>query len=53
MNILKIDQSAFIKDLIIEKSFINCYVSVILLKSGSLIEILDFNNYKEIKFHKY
>lgn len=34
---IKIDQSAFIRDLIIEKAFINCNALVIPIKIGSVI----------------
>ena len=50
---MKIDQSAFIKDLVIEKGFNDYNVSIILIKARSSIEMLDLDDYKETDFYKY
>lgn len=50
---MKIDQSTFIRDLVIEKGLIECNANVILMKAGSAIEMIGPNNYEEIEFQEY
>ena len=50
---MKIDQSAFIRDLIIEKGLTNCNATVILMKAGSVIDMPDADNYKETELLEY
>lgn len=50
---MKIDQSAFIRDLVIDKGLTNCNANVILMKAGSVIEMLDPEDYNKIDLHKY
>lgn len=44
---MKIDQLAFIGDLVNKKRFANCNANVIFMKAGLLIEIKDLEDYKE------
>lgn len=44
---MKIDQSAFIIDLIIEEELIECNTNVIPIKAGSAIEMIKLNNDEE------
>lgn len=53
MYIIKIDQSAFIRDLIINKKFINYDINIILIKARLTIEMLDPDNYNKTKLYKY
>lgn len=53
LGIIKIDQVIFIRNLVIEEDFINCNTTVILMKTNSVIDMLDVNDYKEIKLYKY
>lgn len=46
---IKIDQSAFIKNLVIEKRLIKYNSNIIPIKTGSTIEITDPENYEETK----
>lgn len=50
---MKIHQSAFIQDLVIEKRLTNCNANVIPMKAGSSIEILDLEDYEKANFHTY
>lgn len=53
MGAIKIDQSVFIKDLVIEKRLTNYNTNVISMKVGSLIKIGDPKNYKETDLWTY
>lgn len=44
---IKIDQSAFVRDLVIKKGLTDCNANVILMKAGSVIEMVDSANYDE------
>lgn len=50
---MKIYQSAFTQDLIIEKEFNNYNVNIILIKVGSSIKILDPKDYNEADLYMY
>ena len=50
---IKINQSAFIRDLVIEEGFTDCNISIIPMKSGLSIEMLNSNDYKETNLYKY
>ena len=50
---MKIDQSAFIKDLVIEKGLNDYNSSIIPIKARSSIEMLDIDDYKETDLYKY
>lgn len=50
---MKIDQSAFIKDLVIEKGLIDCNANIFPLKVGSAIEMTNPEDYKETELRKY
>lgn len=50
---IKIDQLAFIKDLVIEKKLTDCNANVILIKTGLAIEIEDPKNYNETDLQEY
>lgn len=49
----KIDQSAFIRDLVIEKGFIDCNATLISMKASLAIDIPDADDYDITKLHKY
>lgn len=51
--IIKIDQSAFIKNLVIQKRLIKCNTNVITMKARSDIEIFKLDNYKETNLQIY
>lgn len=53
IGIMKINQSLFLRKIVIEESFTNCSALVISMKAESLIEMLNFDNYKGIKYYKY
>lgn len=53
MGAMKIDQSAFIRDLVFEKKLINCNANVIPIKAGSLIEMGDPKDYEENDLQTY
>lgn len=53
MGTMKIDQSAFIRDLVIEEGLTDCNAPVILMKAGSAIEMLDPDDYEETELHEY
>lgn len=44
---MKIDQSAFIRDLVIERELTECNANSIPIKARSTIEIIKLDNYKE------
>ena len=50
---IKIDQSAFIRDLVIEEGLTNCNANVIPMKVGSAIEINDSEDYEETELREY
>ena len=50
---MKIDQSAFIRDLVIEEGLTECNANVIPMKAGSAIEMLDPDDYDETDLHGY
>lgn len=49
----KIDQSAFIRDLVIEEKLIKCNANVIPIKARSAIKMTDSNDYNETNLQKY
>lgn len=51
--IMKIDQSAFIKNLVIQKRLIKCNTNVIAIKASSDIEMFKLDNYKETNLQIY
>lgn len=51
--IMKIDQSTFIRDLVVEKRLIKCKAKVIPIKVGSTIEITVSDNCNKINFQEY
>lgn len=53
MRIMTIDQSAFIRDLIIKEGLEECNVNVIPIKTCSTIEMLDLNDYDKTNLYKY
>lgn len=53
MRIMKINHSAFIKDLVIKKRLEECNANVIPMKAGSIIEMLNFKDYDKTDLHKY
>lgn len=48
IGIIKIDQSAFIRDSLIEEELTSYNANVILIKAGSFINMSDLENYKEV-----
>ncbi len=50
---LKIDQSSFIRDLVIEESLTNRNSNTIPMKAGSAIEMIEHNDYKDIEIKQY
>ncbi len=50
---MKIDQSVFIRDLVIEEGLTNCNANVIPMKAGSSIEMADAENYEEADLRTY
>lgn len=53
MGTMKIDQSAFIRDLVIEEGLTDCNAPVIPMKAGSSIEMLDPDDCEETDLHEY
>lgn len=53
LGTMKIDQSVFIRNLVIKKGLTNCNATIILIKADSIIDMPDANDYKETKLHKY
>lgn len=52
-RIIKINQTAFIKDLVIEEGLTNCNTNVIPMKAKSAIEMSKPNNYNKTNIHTY
>ena len=52
-HIMKIDQSAFIRDLVIEEGLTECIANIIPMKVGSVIGMIDPDNYNETDLHGY
>ena len=52
-RILKIDQSAFIRDLVIKEGLTDCNANVIPMKAGSAIEMNDSDDYEETELREY
>ena len=50
---LKIDQSSFIRDLVIEKNLTNCNSNIIPMKAGSAIEMIEHNDYEDTEIKPY
>lgn len=50
---MKIHQSAFIRDLVIDEALTNCNANIILIKAGSSIEITNLENYKIAHLRTY
>ena len=50
---LKIDQSAFVRDLVIEEGLTNCNSNVIPMKAGSAIEMNEHDDYEETEIKSY
>ena len=50
---MKIDQSAFIWDLVMEENLYDCNANVVPIKTGSAIDISDVNAYKEKDLYTY
>lgn len=50
---MKIDQSAFIQDLIQEKNLSNCNSTSISIKNNSFIDIKEENNYEKANLKIY
>lgn len=47
LDTIKIYQSAFIKDFVIEKNLTNCNTNIILIKVGFVIDIGEFKDYEK------
>ena len=50
---LKIDQSSFIRDLVIEENLTNCNSNIIPMKAGSAIEMIKHDDYEDIEIKPY
>lgn len=50
---MKIDQSAFIRDLVIKEKLTDCIANTISMKAGSSIEMGDLEDYKETDLWTY
>ncbi len=50
---LKIDQSSFICNLVIEESLRNCNSNIIPMKAGSAIEMIEHDDYEDTKIKPY
>lgn len=50
---MKIDQSAFIRDLVIKKELINCNANLIPMKADLSIEIIDPKDYEKADLYIY
>lgn len=50
---IKINQSAFIQDLVLEKRLTNCNADVIPMKAGLSIKMSDLEDYKEGDLYTY
>lgn len=49
VDIIKINQPVFVKDLVIKKGIINCNVNIILIKEGLIIQMTDLKIYEKTK----
>ena len=50
---MKIDQSAFVRDLVLEEGLTDCNANVIPMKAGSAIDMSDPEDYEEVDLHTY
>lgn len=50
---MKIDQSAFVKDFVIEKRLINCNTNFILIKARLAIKISNLKDYNKTHLQEY
>ena len=50
---MKIDQSAFIRDLVMEENLSDCNANVVPMKAGSAIDMSDVDAYEEEDLHTY
>lgn len=50
-EMIKISQSAFIRDLIIEEELTKCNTNVISMKTASAIKMTELEDYEEVNFH--
>lgn len=50
---IKIDQSAFIQNLVIKEKFTNCNANIISIKSRLSIKMIDLEDYKKANFYTY
>lgn len=53
LGIIKISQSAFIWDLVIEEGLTECNANVIPMKAGSTIEMMEPEDYEEVDLRIY
>lgn len=52
-NTMKVQQSAFVRDLVIDKGLTECNANVIQMKAGSSIEMTDPEDYEKINLYTY
>lgn len=50
---IKIHQSVFVRDLVIEEKLTNCNANIIIIKVELSIEIIDPEDYKKADLYKY
>lgn len=50
---IKIDQSVFIRNLVIEEELLNCNAIIILMKGDLIIDMPDTDDYEATKLHEY
>lgn len=50
---MKIDQSTFIRELVIKEGLIECNANVIPMKAGSDIEMIEPDDYEETELREY
>lgn len=53
VNIMKIYQLVFVRNLIIEKELIDCNTNVIPIKRDLSIKMIDSEDYKKANLHTY
>lgn len=53
VGIIKIHQSVFVKDLVINEGLSNCNANIILMKAGSAIKMIDTKNYGKADLRTY
>lgn len=53
MYTMKIDQTSFIRDLIIEEGLEECNINIIPMKAGFAIEMLNSENYDKTDIYEY